>query len=804
MGELDFAGLAGVLLARWEQFLPTWVPGGKLIGREYTAGSVRGGPGNSFSFNTQKGYWADFATDERGGDMIALYAANQNISNGEAAKRLADLINYNLSDAPYRKYEPKQIATEYKIGKPPPMLDAPLMLHVQFGKPSDAWCYRDREGNPIFWEARYDTPTGKQIIPWSYDQNSGRWVRSGYPAPRPIYNLDLLEKRPAAPVIVVEGPKCARAAQELVGDIYVPVTWNGGAQAASKTDWAPLNGRKVLIWPDADRKVARTEREAESYEVEIGQVLPYDRQPGIKVARQIADLLCSICPEVKILDVGIDTDRLDGWDAADALAQGWTWNEFKQWARPIAKTWVSAQAVAVAEEEPEIVSTGNGKHPAVAVAQAAVVVDPSGESEPARALQAKLDELGLAVNKRGNPNCNIDNVVRVFENSELVKGLVWFDTFHQKLYTQWNGPRREWSDNDTLEMTKYLQRELGLISVSDNTTFQGVQLYGSNHSRNEPRDWMDTLVWDQTERIETFFIDYLGAKDTEYIRATSKNFWIGMVARIFQPGCKMDNMVVLEGPQGTLKSTALHRIGGSWFTETNESVANKDFFLILQGNLLVEIAELHTFSRAEVTRIKQVITCKVDRYRAPYERLVSDHPRQSIFVGSTNEDTYLKDTTGNRRFWPVKCGLILPDAITASREQLFAEAVAKYKSGATWWEMPKDETVFEQEERRQSDAWEPMISEWAHFSGRAEFTISDVLKECLQVEPGRMDRQNQARVAGILKQMGYETRREWVHGWQKRYWYKPGLDQEIERSAFALVPDEPPNEMINDDNSENG
>lgn len=773
MADLNFTGLAEILLARWEEFLTGWAPGGKLVGREFTAGNMRGGPGDSFKFNITTGRWADFATDERGGDMISLYAAIQGIKNGEAAKRLADLLNYNLSDSPYRAPDAKKTTTtDFHIARPPRGTEKPPMIHLKYGEPTDAWCYVDEDGEPIFWEARYDTPEGKEILPWSWAENIGKWVKSGFPAPRPVYGLDQLKRRPNAPVVIVEGPKCARAAQEVMGDVYVPVAWNGGANAANKTDWAALAGRKVLIWPDADKKLVRTQMESARLDTPVGGLIPYPDQPGIRVANEIAAILAPMCPEVKVLDVGFDDNRPDGWDVADALRDGWTWTQVKEWARPIAKAFT---VTAVAHK--------NGAAPAVAVAQASVVVNTADEQPPDRSVLALLEEYGIAVNKNGTPNCNIDNSLRALENSKMVAGEVWFDTFHQKVYTTWNGPKREWADRDTLELTKRLQRELAFVRLSDTTMFQALTLYAEAHAKNEPHDWMETLVWDGKDRIADFFTDYLGAKASDYVRSASKNFWIGMVARIYKPGCKMDNMVVLEGPQGTLKSTALYRIGGAWFTETNESVSNKDFFLILQGRLLVEIAELHTFSKAEVTRIKQVITCRVDRYRAPYERLVSDHPRQSVFVGSTNEDTYLKDTTGNRRFWPIRCGRIYPDEITASREQLFAEAVAKFKSGASWWEMPKDETETEQEDRRQADAWEGMIAEWVDLTSRVDFAIADVMVECLKMEAARMDAPAQHRISRILKGMGFESRKEWKNGYQRRVWNKPGAELPLDHQV---------------------
>lgn len=731
MGKLDFSGLADVLMSKWNEFLPQWSPGGKMVGREYTAGSINGGPGNSFKFNIETGKWSDFATGQKGADLISLYAQIYNLKNGEAAKKLADQINYNLSNLPFN--QPPIRKNNYNITLPPQGVELPKMLHPSYGMPSASYCYKQPNGEPAFFEARYDKIDGKEIVPWSWDATNGRWVAKGFPEPRPIYGLDELYERPESPVMIVEGPKCAEAARTLAGGVYVPVTWTGGANGVSKSDWQPLFNRKVLIWPDAD-------------------------EPGIKAAKQLSDILLPIAEEIKVLDV---KDMPTAWDVADAHAEGWDWNRLKDWAKPRANV-IEVKTVAHVN--------GNGNGHAIAMTQVNIHTDDTPEQE--RAISVILEELGIAVNKHGKPACNMDNALRILERVDKFKDFAWFDTFHQKIFTVWNGPQREWTDRDTLELTKHLQRDYGFSTLSDATAYHALTLFAHAHPRNEPRDWMETLVWDGNERIDSFFIDCLGSDDTAYSRAASHNFWVGMVARIFNPGCKMDNMVVLEGPQGAMKSTALQRIGMKWFTETNESVTNKDFFQIIQGVLLVEIAELHTFSKSEVTRIKQVITCQNDRYRASYERLVANHPRQCIFVGSTNEDSYLRDTTGNRRFWPVRCGIIQPDLITASRDQLFAEAVAKFKQGSKWWEMPKEETEYEQENRRQADEWEMMIYAYLEngLSGMKieECTLSQIAVDCLKFDPSRLDKLSQQRMSLILRKLGWLPFRNGINRTWKR------------------------------------
>src|SRR5262249_23914540 len=203
------------------------------------------------------------------------------------------------------------------------------------------------------------------------------------------------------------------------------------------------------------------------------------------------------------------------------------------------------------------------------------------------------------------------------------------------------------------------------------------------------------------------------------------------VARVYRPGCKVDNMVVLEGPQGIGKSSALHVIGGEWFTEQHESASNpKPFKEILQGKLLIEISEMDAFSRAEVSRVKQTITDTLDRYRESFGRHAKDHLRQCVFVGTTNKDDWNKDDTGARRFWPIACkGEIDVEGIRANREQLFAEAVTRIKNGESWWEMPAEETRLEQQKRYDADAWSEDIA--AFIALKSKVTVNEILVDCL-------------------------------------------------------------------------
>ena len=337
-GPLDFEGLATALLSHSRGFLSVWFPAGKLVGHEYKVGSLRGEAGSSLSVNVDTGEWADFAGDVKGGDIISLYAAIEGIQQGEAAKRLAQEIGFNLSPNGTPKHSPNGNGTkpEPKIVKPPAGTAPPSMRHFRHGEPSSSWCYLDAAGEALFWIARYDPPgQRKEFVPWTW--NGSQWDMKAWPEPRPLFGLDILAEHPDAPVLIVEGEKAADAARTIVGVASVVVSWPGGAAAWSKVDWSPLKGRKVLLWPDADRHTARTEEEAKKSGVEVGGVLPYGKQPGPRAMEGIAAIVAAICPEVKIIDVGIDLERAEGWDAADAVEDGWSSEAFEAWAARRAK-----------------------------------------------------------------------------------------------------------------------------------------------------------------------------------------------------------------------------------------------------------------------------------------------------------------------------------------------------------------------------------------------------------------------------------------------------------------------------------
>ncbi len=292
---------------------------------------------------------------------------------------------------------------------------------------------------------------------------------------------------------------------------------------------------------------------------------------------------------------------------------------------------------------------------------------------------------------------SLKDIVRVLESYPELQGSFWYDEFLQRGLT--GNPPREWTDHDDLEMAVKIQGLYGFAEATVETIRMAIATVMGHRRRNCVRDWLEALEWDGAARIDTFLTTHFGAENTVYTRAASKNFWIAMVARVYRPGCQVDNMLVLDGLQGIGKSSALRAIGGEWFAEQHESPTNKDFYQILQGKLLVEISEMDSFSRVDITKIKQVVTCTTDRFRESYGRRAADHPRQCVFVGTSNKWSH-DDETGARRFWPIDCrGTVDVAAIAAERPQLFAEAVTRFKAGESWWEMPAEETLAQQQGR---------------------------------------------------------------------------------------------------------
>ena len=713
--SLNIKQIAESLAPSQETILTQICPGGTISGREYMAGSINGGPGKSFSFNLVTGKWADFATGEKGGDIIALYAAVNRINNAEAARTLQEQY---VSAKPQHHY-PVKTVVDITIIKPPSHAVKPEKPLNRGLEPTFSWTYRDTDSEPLFYIFRYDMPDGtKTFTPLSFSSN-GTWVKKQWPAPRPLYNLDKLTANPNKHVLIVEGEKAADAAEQMQ-DIYIVTTWPGGVNAINKTDFTPLHGRKLLMWPDGDA-------------------------PGIKGMSQLAGILRDHAAEIKI----INPDRNSGWDAHDAFTGGMTKSNFIKWAKPLVSV--------IERDPPEMTFLVSTDHPPMKSIKPEVMDQTRGSS-------IIYTELGLARVSEKNPTlvANESNSIKLLRHIPKYAGHIWFDEFYQSIMTDHTtGQHRKWLEKDDLDLLFDLQSNWDLPRLSLSAIKSAVKTIAFSNIKNELRDWLESLKWDEQSRISDFLSNAYGADDSEVNRVISKNWLIGLVARGIKPGCKFDEMLVLKGRQGTYKSTSLRALAGKYFAETNAALDNKDFMMELAGTWIVEFDELDQFRKAESTLIKKKLSQQSDRYRPSYAPHIIDVPRTCVFVGTTNADEFSQDSTGNRRFWPVDVVKADLDYIISNREQLLAEAVALFKSGVQWHEVPT-ELLEAQDRIRESDPWEEIIDHALDNKNelwlgqlRKEITTSNIAQFILNIQLDRYDQRAARRIGKCLRVLNY-------------------------------------------------
>ncbi len=378
---------------------------------------------------------------------------------------------------------------------------------------------------------------------------------------------------------------------------------------------------------------------------------------------------------------------------------------------------------------------------------------------------------GFDLTAGGQPVTNLHNVVTILERAEAPIGV---DTFLQRVVMVTPEQEiREWSDDDDFKLTFRIQKEHKITNMPVQTVNHGVTTYALKRTMNCALNMIKSEKWDGRPRLSGFFRLAFGAEDNEYTRCAGRNFIMGMVARVLRPGCKVDTMPILEGVQGLFKSTALKElVGERFFAEASESPTSKDFFQALTGKMLVEVGEMDAFSRHDVAAVKRVLSCAVDRYRAPYERRSRDWPRQGVFAGTTNSSDWHKDESGARRFWPILCHLIDLELIRRDRLQLFAEALEYVEAGMPWWEMPKELTEAAQEARRQEHPWEAILADY--LEGKSEVTITEALLIGLEKQVGQLTKGDQMTCGLVLRRLGFQRVDGRVGGEKKKFWERQG------------------------------
>jgi predicted P-loop ATPase len=331
----------------------------------------------------------------------------------------------------------------------------------------------------------------------------------------------------------------------------------------------------------------------------------------------------------------------------------------------------------------------------------------------------------------------------------------------------WNA--RPVTPHDDLLISEWLQKED--ITVNPVIAAQAIEAVAHERSFHPVLEYLDSLEWDRVPRLKSWLHDYLGADDNQYTRSIGPCMLVGAVARIHHPGCKVDNVPIIEGPQGIGKSSALRALFDPWFADEIADLGSKDAAMQTRGVWLIEWSELDAMSRGETSRTKAFITRTTDRFRPPYGHRVIESPRSCVFWGTTNAEGYLKDETGARRFWPVRARKINVVGLRRARDQLWAEAQEHFVADAPWWIDNSDlhqMATEEQAGRYAGDPWDNIIQRLVETD--EELSIPDVLY-AVGVETGRQTQAEMNRVARCLKALGWSRKQVGV-GRDRRWVYR--------------------------------
>lgn len=443
--------------------------------------------------------------------------------------------------------------------------------------------------------------------------------------------------------------------------------------------------------------------------------------------------------------------------------------------------------------------------------------DSSGATQDRVTEEINLDWMQeLRVTKSGQIASTINNIYIILKNDPQLTKKIAFDEFSNRGLAlgalPWDSRdiRRDWADADDAGLRQYLEKVYeisGASKIADALTNVAME-----NKFNDVKKYLDSLEWDGIKRIDTLLIDYFGADDTEYTRAITRKFLCAAVARVYRPGTKFDQMIILSGPQGCGKSTFLARLGKDWYTDSLTTFEGKEAAEIIQGKLMVEVGELNAMNRSEINNIKQFLSRLDDVYREPYGRRTGRYPRRCVFAGTTNDTEFLRDRTGNRRFWPVdlhpteKTKQKLFTGFTAEiAGQVWAETAVAWRLGERLYLNAELDTLAreQQEAHMESSPLEGPIREFldqkilpnwdsVDLQGRRMFyasgpgpgtletdlvhrnriCVAEIWVECLGKELTWLSRKESQEITGILSNMKGWTRSKSGLQFGKNYGYQ--------------------------------
>jgi predicted P-loop ATPase len=687
------------------------------------------------TYTINKRAWYDHGA-ERGGSTLELLAYSKGLPNEKLRGRAF--------------FDMWQALHDLGVGidpPPSPKLKWPVLA---------TYPYHDEQSVLLFEVVRFDTSDPDARFKQRRPDGKGGWIWDLKGVRRVLYRLPELiaAVKAGERIILTEGERDANTAVKLG---YAATTMPGGVEKWVKEYDNFFVGADVIVVSDND---------PQSKDKKTGKLQFHpDGRPVLKGqdhAEKLAKRLAKVA--VRVRKIIFDEVK-----------------DLSEWVERSGGT--REQMDALIEQAPEYQARHDEEKPEKSEAEET----PQKEGEGTEYMKKFTD---LA--------CNVGNVILALKQEpELMNAFGYDEMLRAEVLLrplfckEPNFKARPATDADVSAVQSWLQWK-GFRKLGSGVTHEAVNAYAREHSFHPVRDYLERLCWDGKPRVRTWLHKYLGAEDNEYTNEIGTMFLIGMVARMLNPGCKLDYMLVLEGGQGTTRSTVCAILAGEYFSDHMPPIKGKECSQHLRGKWLIEVAELRAQSGASVDEFKEFLSRQIERYRPPWGKKEVHEPRQCAFVGTTNKDTYLHDETGNRRFWPVKVGEIDLDALRRDRDQLFAEAVALFRADVHWWPdagFEQQHIVDEQETRFEVDAWEPLIKDYLnilHLPKRT--TLNNIAVNVLgyEIEPpliqpqgqpqeprktpiNRFGTAEQRRVTAILRHLGWVAKRD-----NRERWWEPG------------------------------
>lgn len=738
------------------------------------------------------------------GDVIDFVQEWDKVGFREACESL-DGPSSELKPPPVSRTNGHSVASAYDGWIPgPPPENAPLLIPGVLTReianpkrgypakytPSAVYPYLSASGDLVGYVLRVELGDGRKITPsvvWMMSpEGIAGWSHGPMAEPRPIYGLSDLLAYPGRQVLIVEGEKCRDAGAEALADKMVVVSWCGGAQAAGRTDWTALAGRRCVLWPDADVE-------------------------GREAMNALACQLASLGATVRVLE--IEDDRPKGWDIADAIDDGWDAGRLIEYAKARARDWTGPT-------ESEVMPSARGERPRIQKTAATRPHQPP-PVDGATALAPDLGQLPTTQTRK-----EVGNVV-LLHGGTLPTGDD-LDDYRSHLIADEHGKVKSKLANNYFWMLRGHPQTRGLFAwniiadcvfvmarppwvLSGEDKWQPRPLYDDDIFRagtwlenqgltprkpdardaiksiahltryNPVVDYLTGLVWDGCPRLQggswegdtvpPLSTEYLGTPEEPIYGVLVTKWHIGAVARAMRPGCKADCMVIFESPQGKFKSTYLRKMatidGHEYFADNVGDITSAGSIMLLQGTWIIEVAELSGFDRREVNSIKAWLSRTTDRYVPKYESEKRDVPRNFLVAGTHNPSGhgYLKDPTGARRFWPVPVTEVDINRVERDRDQIWAEAMTLYRANVKWWLSDEENAAVDAltQERQVEDPWSAKIDEIT--KGLPTVTLASVARG-LEIPMPQQNELTTKRISEHLKNAGFAQGRDksWRRG----------------------------------------